>query len=84
MQIGATTRNLPTADLAGADRENAATFRGMDTGPSWPQALLEVCLCSGYPTQLLVGGALALFGLRPGAGGRSPSSSSLSSPASIR
>jgi CAAX protease family protein len=70
MQIGTTTRNLPTDDLVGADCENAATFRGMDTGPSWPQALLEVCLCSGYPTQLLVGGALALFGLRPGADGQ--------------
>jgi len=36
----------------------------MNPGPPWPQALLEVCLCSGAPTQLLVGGALALAGLR--------------------
>ena len=46
------------------------TFRGMNTGPSWPQALLEVCLCSGAPTQLLVGGVLALFGLRAGPDGQ--------------
>ena len=42
----------------------------MNSGPPWPQALLEVCLCSGAPTQLLVGGALALFGLRAGADGQ--------------
>jgi len=55
---------MPTVDLVQADHENAATFRGMNPGPPWPQALLEVCLCSGAPTQLLVGGALALAGLR--------------------
>ena len=38
----------------------------MNSGPPWPQALLEVCLCSGAPTQLLIAGALALAGLRPG------------------
>jgi membrane protease YdiL (CAAX protease family) len=58
------------ADLAEADRANAGKFRGMNPGPSWPQALLEVCLCSGAPTQLLVGGGLALAGLRPGADGQ--------------
>jgi membrane protease YdiL (CAAX protease family) len=41
----------------------------MHTGPPWPQALLEVCLCSGAPTQLLVAGLLALTGLRAGADG---------------
>ena len=61
---------MPTADLVPADHENAGTFRGMNTGPPWPQALLEVCLCSGYPTQLLVGGGLALFGLRSGGDGQ--------------
>ncbi len=70
MQIGTTTRNMPTADLVEADDKNAGTFRGMNNGPSWPQALLEVCLCSGAPTQLLVGGALALFGLRAGPDGQ--------------
>jgi len=42
----------------------------MNSGPEWPQALLEVCLCSGYPTQLLIGAGLALFGLRAGPGGQ--------------
>ncbi len=42
----------------------------MHTGPPWPQALLEVCLCSGAPTQLLVAGLLALAGVRPGDGGQ--------------
>jgi membrane protease YdiL (CAAX protease family) len=70
MQIGATTRNLPTADLAGADGENAGRFRGMNTGPSWPQALLEVCLCSGAPTQLLIAGALAFTGMHAGKDGQ--------------
>jgi membrane protease YdiL (CAAX protease family) len=66
MQIGTTTRNVPTADVVAADAENAGTFRGMNSGPPWPQALLEVCLCSGPPTQLLIGGALALVGLHAG------------------
>lgn len=42
----------------------------MDTGPAWPQALLEVCLCSGAPTQLLIAGVLALVGLRAGPDGQ--------------
>ena len=42
----------------------------MNSGPEWPQALLEVCLCSGYPTQLLIGAGLALFGLRAGPDGQ--------------
>jgi membrane protease YdiL (CAAX protease family) len=42
----------------------------MNTGPPWPQALLEVCLCSGAPTQLLVAGLLALSGLRAGPEGQ--------------
>jgi membrane protease YdiL (CAAX protease family) len=70
MEIGATTRNLPTADLEGAEPANAVTFRGMNAGPSWPQALLEVVLCSGAPTQLLVAGLLAVVGLRPAADGQ--------------
>jgi membrane protease YdiL (CAAX protease family) len=70
MEIGTTTRNLRTADLGEADRENAGTFRRMNTGPPWPQALLEVCLCSGAPTQLLIGGALALAGLHAGPDGK--------------
>jgi membrane protease YdiL (CAAX protease family) len=70
MQIGTTTRNMPTADLVQADHENAGTFRRMNAGPPWPQALLEVCLCSGAPTQLLVGGVLALAGLRAGGEGQ--------------
>jgi membrane protease YdiL (CAAX protease family) len=70
MQIGTTTRNLPTADLAEADSANAGKFRRMNTGPAWPQALLEVCLCSGVPTQILVGGLLALAGLTGGAEGQ--------------
>jgi membrane protease YdiL (CAAX protease family) len=70
MQIGTTTRNLPMDDLEEAERENAGKFRGMNTGPPWPQALLEVCLCSGVPTQLLVAGALALTGLQAGADGQ--------------
>jgi membrane protease YdiL (CAAX protease family) len=37
----------------------------MNTGPPRPQALLEVCLCSGFPTQLLVISLLALVGLTP-------------------
>jgi membrane protease YdiL (CAAX protease family) len=41
----------------------------MNPGPPRPQALLEVCLCSGFPTQFLVGNALALGGLRPGSDG---------------
>ena len=70
MQIGTTTRNLPTAHLVEADRENAGTFRRMNSGPPWPQALLEVCLCCGAPTQLLVGGILALAGLHAGPDGQ--------------
>lgn len=70
MEIGVTARNLPTADLAEVDPANAGRFRRMQTGPSWPQALLEVCLCSGAPTQLLVAGVLAVAGLRPGADGQ--------------
>jgi membrane protease YdiL (CAAX protease family) len=70
MQIGTTTRNLPTADLVEADGENAGTFRRMNSGPPWPQALLEVFLCCGAPTQFLVGGILALAGLRAGAEGQ--------------
>jgi membrane protease YdiL (CAAX protease family) len=61
---------MPTVDLVEADHGNAGTFRGMNSGPPWPQALLEVCLCSGAPTQFLVGGALALTGLRAGADGQ--------------
>ena len=70
MQIGTTTRNLPTADLVAAEGENAGTFRRMNPGPPWPQALLEVCLCCGAPTQLLVGGILALAGLHAGPDGQ--------------
>jgi membrane protease YdiL (CAAX protease family) len=70
MEIGTTARNVPTADLGEVDPGNAGTFRAMSPGPSWPQALLEVFLCSGVPTQLLVGGALALAGLRPSGDGR--------------
>ena len=70
MQIGTTTRNLPTADLVEADRANAGTVRGMNSGPTWPQALLEVCLCSGAPTQLLIAGGLALAGLHTGPDGQ--------------
>jgi membrane protease YdiL (CAAX protease family) len=33
-------------------------------------ALLEVLLCSDYPTQLALGTTFALFGFRPGVGGR--------------
>jgi membrane protease YdiL (CAAX protease family) len=40
----------------------------MNPGPQRLQALFEVCLCSGLPTQFLVGNALALGGLRPGPG----------------
>jgi membrane protease YdiL (CAAX protease family) len=36
----------------------------MRTGPPWPQALLEVLLLSGIPTQFLVSALLALGGLR--------------------
>jgi membrane protease YdiL (CAAX protease family) len=42
----------------------------MRIGPPWPQALLEVCLLSGAPTQLVVSGALALAGLQLGAEGK--------------
>jgi uncharacterized protein len=70
MQIGTTARNLPTADLVEADPANAGKFRHMNTGPAWPQALLEVCLCSGAPTQILVGGLLALAGLSGGPDGQ--------------
>jgi uncharacterized protein len=35
----------------------------MNSGPPWPQALLEVVLCSGAPTQFLVAALLALAGL---------------------
>jgi membrane protease YdiL (CAAX protease family) len=37
----------------------------MNAGPPWPQALLEVCLCSGLPTQLLIVSLLAVAGLAP-------------------
>jgi membrane protease YdiL (CAAX protease family) len=70
MEIGATARNVPTADLADADAANAGKFRRMHSGPAWPQALLEVCLCSGAPTQLLIAGGLALTGLRPASDGQ--------------
>lgn len=63
MQIGETTRKVPTVDLEAADPANAGTFRRMNSGPPWPQALLEVFLCSGAPTQFLVAGLLALGGL---------------------
>jgi uncharacterized protein len=42
----------------------------MRTGPPWPQALLEVCLLSGAPTQLVVAAILALAGILPGPDGR--------------
>src|SRR5262245_57209429 len=42
----------------------------MNSGPPWPQALLEVCLCSGPPTQVLVGTLLLLAGIVPGPEGR--------------
>lgn len=42
----------------------------MRIGPPWPQALLEVCLLSGAPTQLVVSGILALGGLRLGPDGK--------------
>jgi membrane protease YdiL (CAAX protease family) len=42
----------------------------MNSGPPWPQALLEVCLCSGPLTQLIVGGLLLLLGVAPGPEGR--------------
>ena len=61
---------MPTADLVEAAGENAGTFRRMNPGPPWPQALLEVCLCCGAPTQLLVGGLLALIGLHAGPDGQ--------------
>lgn len=42
----------------------------MNSGPPWPQALLEVCLCSGPPTQLIVGSVLLLAGVLPGPEGK--------------
>jgi membrane protease YdiL (CAAX protease family) len=42
----------------------------MNSGPPWPQALLEVCLCSGPPTQLIVGSLLLLAGVVPGPEGQ--------------
>lgn len=66
MQIGETIRKVPTADLEAADPANAGTFPRMHAGPPWPQALLEVFLCSGAPTQFLVAGLLALAGLSAG------------------
>jgi membrane protease YdiL (CAAX protease family) len=66
MQIGDTTRKMPTVDLEAADATNAVTFRHMNSGPPWPQALLEVFLCSGAPTQFLIAGVLALAGLSAG------------------
>jgi membrane protease YdiL (CAAX protease family) len=45
-------------------------FRHMNSGPPWPQALLEVCLCSGPPTQLIVGTLLFLAGVGPGPEGK--------------
>jgi membrane protease YdiL (CAAX protease family) len=66
MQIGTTVRKLPTADLEAAVPANAGTFRHMNSGPPWPQALLEVVLCSGAPTQFLVAGLLAAVGLSAG------------------
>jgi membrane protease YdiL (CAAX protease family) len=70
MEITTAARDLPTAGLDAVDPSNAGRFRRMHTGPRWPQALLEVCLCSGAPTQLLVAGLLALAGLRPGEDGK--------------
>lgn len=42
----------------------------MNSGPPRPQALLEVCLCSGPPTQLIVGSILLLAGVLPGPEGK--------------
>jgi membrane protease YdiL (CAAX protease family) len=42
----------------------------MNAGPPWPQALLELLLCSGIPTQFFVAGSLALIGWHPGATGQ--------------
>ena len=42
----------------------------MNSGPPWPQALLEVCLCSGPPTQLIVGSLLFVAGVVPGPEGK--------------
>lgn len=42
----------------------------MNSGPPWPQALLEVCLCSGPPTQLIVLSLLFLAGIVPSPEGR--------------
>jgi membrane protease YdiL (CAAX protease family) len=42
----------------------------MRIGPPWPQALAEVCLLSGAPTQLVVAATLGLVGVRPGPDGR--------------
>ena len=42
----------------------------MNSGPPWPQALLEVCLCSGPPTQLIVLSLLFLAGVVPAPDGK--------------
>jgi membrane protease YdiL (CAAX protease family) len=41
----------------------------MNPGPSRLRALLEVLLCSGFPTQAVIGLALGVAGLRPGKDG---------------
>jgi membrane protease YdiL (CAAX protease family) len=58
------------AEVARPVFEMLVNSRQMNAGPSWPQALLEVCLCSGAPTQLVVAGGLALAGLHASADGQ--------------
>lgn len=52
-QVPETSEPLPTVPIPSSD----ALSRG--------RALAEVVLCSGYPTQILVAGALASIGIRP-------------------
>ena len=70
VRAAVSARSLPDTEPSGSDRhedpsghlEDAAAVAAR--GSSRAQAVLEVALCSGFPTQLLLGAVLAIIGLR--------------------
>lgn len=57
--------------LESAPDPGATTF-APTSPPSRAMSLLEVLICSGFPTQILIGGLLVLLGARPVADGTLP------------
>ena len=57
------------ADQAAAEAQLIAAPAPQPPGPGRTAALVEVALCSGFPTQLAVAAGLVVVGITPGAGG---------------